>query len=451
MKMSYVCQECGHSVAKWVGKCPECCNWNSFEEQGAAACRDNIRGCDALSREHPSPVSEISIENYKRVVTGISEFDRVVGGGIAQASLALIGGEPGVGKSTLLTMILGKIAKENPRKNILYVSGEESKGQVADRCRRLGVQVENLYIVNETNWESIRDHLKKLKPMLMVLDSIQTTSTSEIQSAPGTVSQIREVTYELMNYSKGNSVTCFVVGHITKEGSIAGPKILEHMVDTVIYFEGDQYGHYRMLRSIKNRFGNNNEVGIFEMKERGLEQVINPSQYFLDDQLNSVFGRSVSCILEGSRSLFIEVQALCVENKAGVPRRTTQGIDLNRLSMLVAIVEKYIEESVGFNDIYLNVIGGMKISNRETDLSVIASLLSSYRGKPFAEGTLFIGEVGLTGEVRPAPRMEKRIKEMAHLKYKRLFTSKKIAKEFDKKYPIEIIGINNVKELNNFL
>jgi DNA repair protein RadA/Sms len=343
------------------------------------------------------------------------------------------------------------LSQANATENVLYVSGEESVSQVADRAKRLEVNANSFYIYNETNWQKVLEQIHKLKPKFLVIDSIQTTTSSEIDSAPGTASQIREVTYELMNNVKSSGITCFVIGHITKEGSIAGPKILEHMVDTVIYFEGDQFGQYRILRAIKNRFGNTNEVGIFEMKENGLQEVKNPSQFFLDEELEGAFGRSLTCILEGSRSLFVEIQALVVENKFGNGRRTTQGVDNNRLAMMVAVIEKYFGIPLGFNDIYLNVVGGMKLSSRESDLSIIASLISSYRLKPIDPNTVFVGEVGLTGEVRSVPMMEARIKEMAQLNYKRVITSEKTSRELKGKFKIDLVGIRSAKEIEKYI
>ncbi len=450
---TFICQSCSYQTSKWMGKCPECGSWNSFTEETTLAAKDMNRAHKrtAQGSEVPKLVNEIVLEKQFRVSTGMGEFDRVVGGGVVPGSLILIGGEPGIGKSTLLTSVMGKLSQSHPEQVVLYVSGEESVNQVAERAKRVGVNNNNFYIYNETNWQKILDQINKLKPRFLVIDSIQTTSSSEIDSAPGTVSQIREVTYELMNHVKANGITCFVIGHITKEGSIAGPKILEHMVDTVIYFEGDQFGHYRILRAMKNRFGNTNEVGIFEMRESGLEEVKNPSQYFLDDQLKDSFGRSLTCIIEGSRSLFVEIQALVVDNKFGNGRRTTQGIDNNRCSMMVAVIEKYFGLPLGFNDIYLNVVGGMKLATRESDLSIIASLLSSYRAKPVDSSTIFVGEVGLTGEVRSIPQMEIRVKEMAQLNYKRVVTSEKTARELKGKYDIEIIGLRQAKDIENLI
>lgn len=446
----YVCQSCGYQVTKWMGKCPDCNEWNTFEEEVVASTPAGNVAAPKSSGETPKKIHEIMGESYSRVKTGMGEFDRVVGGGIVNGSLILIGGEPGIGKSTILTTVMGKLA-QGSKENVLYISGEESVGQVAERTRRLKVESDNLYIYHETNWQNILEQIRKIKPRFMVLDSIQTTTSEEVPSAPGTISQIREVTYELMNHVKAHGITCFVIGHITKEGSIAGPKILEHMVDTVIYFEGDQFGNYRMLRAIKNRFGNTNEVGIFEMGENGLQEVVNPSQFFLEERLEGSFGRSLSCIIEGSRTLFVEIQALVVENQGGYPRRTTQGLDSNRLAMLVAIIEKYFGIPIAFNDIYVNVVGGMKLLTRETDLSIIASLLSSFRGKPICDSTVFIGEVGLTGEVRSVPQMEMRLKELAQLNYKRVVTSEKIAKQFAGKFKLEIVGLKKAADLENII
>ena len=450
---TFICQNCSYQTSKWMGKCPECGSWNAFVEETSVAAKDLNRAHKRTTQNSESPklVNEIVLQQQFRVSSGMNEFDRVVGGGVVPGSLILIGGEPGIGKSTLLTSVMGKLSQAYTDAVVLYASGEESTGQVAERAKRVGVNNNNFYIYNETNWQKILEQINKLKPRFLVIDSIQTTTSSEIDSAPGTVSQIREVTYELMNHVKANGITCFVIGHITKEGSIAGPKILEHMVDTVIYFEGDQFGQYRILRAMKNRFGNTNEVGIFEMREKGLEEVKNPSQYFLDDQLKESFGRSLTCIIEGSRSLFVEIQALVVDNKFGNGRRTTQGVDNNRLSMMVAVIEKYFGLPLGFNDIYLNVVGGMKLSSRESDLAIIASLLSSYRGKPIDSSTIFVGEVGLTGEVRSVPQMEMRIKEMAQLNYKRVVTSEKTARELKGKFDIEIIGLRQARDIENLI
>jgi DNA repair protein RadA/Sms len=452
-KSTYICQNCNYESPKWLGKCPDCNEWNTLEElnlTSTSATTKSYQGTKNL--KSPKTIDEIAEQILERTKTGIHEFDRVVGGGLVPGSLSLIGGQPGIGKSTLLLDVMAKISQNSSQNKILYISGEESESQIASRAKRLGVNSTNLLILNETSWQNILSIINKEKPSFLVIDSIQTTVSHDIQSAPGTISQIREVTYELMNHVKSKGITCFIVGHITKEGNIAGPKILEHMVDTVIYFEGDQFGNYRILRAIKNRFGNTNEVGIFEMQEEGLKEVSNPGQYFLDNQLEDSFGRSLTCILEGTRPLFIEIQALVVENKFGNGRRITQGVDQNRLSMMVAIIEKYFEIPLSYNDIYLNVVGGFKLTTRESDLSIIASLVSSYKGKSIATDIVFLGEVGLTGEIRSVPMIEARLKEIQQLNYKMVYTSEKIATKYKQKFEkLKIIGLKRANELENFL
>lgn len=451
IKTVFTCQECGYQSAKWLGKCPDCNQWNSLSEEEtikpSKASPKSISG-----RENkPKTIGEIEHEHIERYQTQIGEFDRVMGGGVTLGSLTLIGGEPGIGKSTLLMEVCGKLLSVYGKERILYVSGEESESQIAGRSQRLGVSNNNFYIYNETNWQKILEQVKKLEPKFLVIDSIQTTHSNQIDSAAGTLTQIREVTYELMNYAKAYDLTCFIIGHVTKDGQIAGPKILEHMVDTVIYFEGDQLGQYRMLRVMKNRFGNTNEVGIFEMQEDGLLEIKNPSQYFLEQSLPGSFGRSLTCILEGSRSLFVEIQALVVENKFAVGRRTTQGLDSNRVALLVAVIDKYLGIPLSYNDIYVNVVGGMKLTTRENDLSVITSLLSSYYAKAVPSDTLFLGEVGLTGEVRSVPMMEMRLKEISQMNYKRVITSKRAADDLKGKYTLELVGITKASELKSLL
>lgn len=451
IKTEFTCQECGYKSTKWLGKCPECQQWNSFsEEEQVKPSKGSAKS--TLGREsRPKTIDEVEHDTVERYTTGIGEFDRVMGTGVTIGSLTLIGGEPGIGKSTLLMEVCGKLLGNYKNERILYVSGEESESQVAQRSKRLGIKSEGFYIYNETNWQKVLEQVKILKPKFLVLDSIQTTHSSNVDSAAGTLTQIREVTYELMNYAKAFNLTCFLIGHVTKEGSIAGPKILEHMVDTVIYFEGDQMGQYRILRVMKNRFGNTNEVGIFEMQEKGLVEITNPSQYFLEQSIPGSFGRSLTCILEGSRSLFVEIQALVVENKFAVGRRTTQGLDSNRVALLVAVIDKYFGIPLSYNDIYVNVVGGMKLTSRENDLSVIASLLSSYYANPIPSDTLFLGEVGLTGEVRSVPMMEIRLKEIAQMNYKRVITSKRAADDLKGKYKLELTGITKASELKDLL
>jgi DNA repair protein RadA/Sms len=448
-KTQFVCQNCQYSVVKWIGKCPDCGEWNSFEEATVEA--KLPRKQTAASKNIPKPFSVIQSEQYLRINTGNREFDRVMGGGIVPGSLTLIGGEPGVGKSTILLEVCGKLAKLYPKEKVLYISGEESESQVAQRSRRLGLDIDNLLLLHSGSWNDIKVHLNTIKPKFFVLDSIQTTQSEDLQSPPGTISQIREVTYEVMNFSKVHNVTGFIIGHVTKEGQIAGPKVLEHMVDTVVYFEGDRLGQFRFLRVHKNRFGNTHEVGIFEMGEDGLREVSNPSMCFLERPLDSSYGRSLSCLYEGTRPLLIEIQSLVVEAKGGMPRRTTQGFDQNRLSMIVAVIEKYFKLPIGHNDIYLNIVGGMKISNRECDLSIVSSLLSSFKQVGIGDDTVLIGEVGLTGEVRTVPYMENRLKELENLNYKRVITSQSYVDKNRDKFDIELIGIKRANEIEVIL
>lgn len=450
IKSVYTCQTCSYTSPKWLGRCPDCQTWNSFEE-GVQEAKPLATKSISGGQSSPKTISSINIEKFPRFHTGTKEFDRVMGGGITRGSLTLIGGEPGIGKSTILMEVCGKLLDNNQVKKILYVSGEESESQIAQRSKRLGITSESFYIFHETRWERVLESLKEIKPEFLVIDSIQTTVSGQLDSPAGTLSQIREVTYELMNQAKSLGLTCFVIGHVTKEGSIAGPKILEHMVDTVVYFEGDQHGQYRILRSIKNRFGNTNEIGIFEMGESGLREVENPSQYFLDQSLTESFGRSLSCIMEGSRVLFVEIQALVVENKFATGRRVSQGLDNNRVALLVAVIDKYVGIPLSYNDIYVNIVGGLKVQGREADLSIVASLLSSYYSKPIQQDLLFLGEVGLTGEVRSIPMMESRIKEAAQMNYKKIITSVRAAKEYRGKMGVEVVGIAKASDLKSLL
>jgi DNA repair protein RadA/Sms len=436
---------------KWQGKCPECSNWNTLIEDvighDKVSEKNKARSIN-FKNERPQKITEVELETKKRVSTNIQEFDRVIGGGLVIGSLVLVGGEPGIGKSTLLTSVLSKLSQADY--SVLYVSGEESVSQVAARAKRLGVKDDKFLIYHEITWEKIEENLKLIKPDFLVIDSIQTTLTNKLDSTPGTATQIREVTFNILNFCKTNEITCLIIGHITKEGTIAGPKMLEHMVDAVIYFEGDNSGSYRILRSMKNRFGNTNEVGIFEMCEDGLNEVLNPSQFFIEDHLPGAYGRSLSCLYEGSRGIFIELQALVIENKFGNGRRNSQGIDQNRLSMLIAIIEKYFSIPLSFNDIFINVIGGIKLNNRETDLAIISALLSSFLKKPIDDSIIFIGEVGLTGEVRSLQNAEERFKEIDRMNYKVLVTSFKIQQKLKDKFPntnVNIIGIKEAIEL----
>ncbi|MGB0454534.1 MAG: DNA repair protein RadA [Bacteriovoracaceae bacterium] len=440
-KSLYLCTECEYSSPKWLGKCPACESWNTLVESSVSRGQARNPMSQGVALRSLCDVKE---ESHERTKSCFKEFDRVLGGGFVPGSLILIGGEPGIGKSTLLLKVITELSL---KKKVLYVSGEESLGQIKSRAKRMKIEDSQMFLLHESRWETIKEIIQKNKIEFVVLDSIQTTISGDVDSLPGTASQIREVTYNLLNFCKPNGVTAIVVGHITKGGVIAGPKILEHMVDTVIYFEGDQIGNYRLLRAVKNRFGNTNEVGIFEMKSEGLVEVHEPTQIFLQEGIKKSYGRSLSCILEGTRTLFVEIQALVVENKYGNGRRTTQGFEGNRLSMIMAVIEKYLEIPLNFSDVYLNVVGGIKAQSCDTDLSVMASLLSSIKSKPIQSDTVFLGEVGLTGEIRTPHQIEMRLKEMSQLSYKKVISSPRVASLYNKKFPMEIIGLNHARDM----
>lgn len=441
-KTNFICAECAFESPKWLGKCPRCDSWNSLQEELKAP-----KAQKSLKEEKAMRPTEIELIEFEKSPTGSSEFDRVLSGGITSGSLTLIGGEPGIGKSTLLMEVCKGLTSQYDDEKVLYVSGEESMAQVAGRAKRLGIDSQNFYILNSSSWQSIEACSKKTRPKLLIIDSIQTTQSDELQAAPGSVSQVREVTYEAMNYAKSSGVSVIIVGHVTKDGAVAGPKLLEHMVDTTLYFEGDGQGPHRALRCLKNRFGTTGEVGIFEMKEEGLKSVENPSNYFMQIGEEESFGRALTCVLEGNRPIFLEAQALVVENKYGNGRRTTQGFDGNRLALLTAVCEKYFNIPLSSHDLYLNIAGGFHLKGREGDLAVLAGLLSSYYSKALPNKTLFLGEVGLTGSVRPAGLSEKRIKEAKLLGFKRVYVSKQTRDELGPSTDIEIIGLSSARDL----
>jgi len=394
---------------------------------------------------------EIDFDEDEYHTTGYKEFDRVLGGGLIKGGLYLIGGEPGVGKSTLITSVINNLNTLHKKKS-LYISGEESLTQIGRRALRLGVSKNNFLILNETSLQSILEQINLIKPNFIVLDSIQTTTSDEIASAAGSISQIREVTNELMNKVKEKNISCFIVGHITKEGSIAGPKLLEHMVDTVIYFEGDQSNQYRILRSVKNRFGSTNEIGIFKMSEKGLSEIVNPLSFFLNKSNTKSYGNTLSCVLQGLRPLVLELQALIVENQFGNGKRVTQGLDNNRVVMIIAIIKKYLNLELSSSDIYINTAGGFKITNSDLDLSLLISILSSYKCKPLYENYIILGEISLSGEVKPISNLETRLRELRHLGFKNILTSEKLAKDFDKlSLDLNIETISHISDLKEII
>jgi len=415
-RTQFECSNCGHTSAKWLGSCPSCGKWNTFEESKleskSVVHKARVEGLDSV--EKPRSLSDVETSEKSRFQSNIKEFDRVLGGGFLHGAYILIGGEPGVGKSTLTL----QIAKSNPNLTILYCAGEESAGQIKQRAKRLGVSSEKLLIYNETQIDKIISEVQKIKPDLLIVDSIQTVYRTELQSMPGSIQQVKECAALFQQLAKKKNITTIVIGHVTKEGDIAGPRVLEHMVDTVLQFEGDKNYTYRLLRSLKNRFGPAQEVGVFEMKEDGLIEVSNPSELFISDKTEGVSGNAIVCTMEGSRPLLIEVQALVTASAYGTPQRTSNGFDRNRLTLLLAVLEKRAGYSFSNHDVYLNIAGGFKLSDPAGDLGVCCSLVSSLIDKPISQQTAFIGEVGLGGEVRTVPHIEQRVKESAKLGFK---------------------------------
>jgi DNA repair protein RadA/Sms len=390
-KSIFVCSECGYESPKWLGKCPSCGSWNTFYEEKLQTTTSNGNKVELTQKAKPEKLNDIIGKNEIRTSTDISEFDRVLGGGLVKGSLILIGGEPGIGKSTLIMQVCDKIAKKCG--TILYVSGEESKEQVKLRADRLGVDNENILFLGETDIDAIEAQILELKPKLVVIDSIQTMYSNEITSAPGTVSQVREITARIMKCCKQNEITTIIIGHVTKDGNIAGPRVLEHMVDTVLYLEGERYFSYRILRSVKNRFGSTNEIGMFEMQNEGMAEVTNPSEVLISEDSERVPGAAIVCSLEGTRPLLVELQALTTPSVYGIPKRTGNGIDFNKIALLIAVLEKRARLNLGNQDVYLNVVSGMKINEHAIDLGIALVIASSFKGVYIPKDTAIIGEV----------------------------------------------------------
>lgn len=442
-KTVYFCQNCGYEAGKWMGQCPGCKEWNTFVEETVSKTeRTNSR----MIREEKSPVtlSGISLEDESRITSGIKELDRVLGGGIVRGSLVLVGGDPGIGKSTLLLQVCKNLTDQ--KRKVLYISGEESLAQIKMRAKRIGEFGESLYLLCETNLEAIRKAIEKMKPEAVVIDSIQTMYQEEISSAPGSVSQVRESTSVLMQIAKGMNITIFIVGHVTKEGVVAGPRVLEHMVDTVLYFEGDRHAVYRILRGVKNRFGSTNEIGVFEMRAEGLVEVENPSEFMLNGRPENASGSVVACSIEGTRPILIEIQALICQSNLGIPRRTAAGTDYNRVNLLMAVLEKRAGLRLSSCDAYINIAGGIKMNEPAIDLGIILAIVSSYKDKVIDEKTIVFGEVGLSGEVRAISMAEQRIMEAKKLGFQRVIYPKVCENERTKIKGIELIGVSNVAE-----
>ncbi len=461
-KTLFACQNCGYQSAKWLGKCPDCNQWNSFAEERQADSKvaDRYSGDTfyTLSSE-ALPLSALKEQEVSRFDSGNVELDRLLGGGIVPGSLTLLGGDPGVGKSTLMLQMLGSVAgskfpsppegdgvrRRGEGSRVLYISGEESAGQIKLRADRLGIQSDLLYVISENNLQKALQAADKLKPKLIIVDSIQTVFLPEFESAPGSLTQVRECTGKLLYLTKSRNIATWLVGHMTKEGMIAGPKVLEHLVDTVLYFEGEKGQAFRLLRTYKNRFGSTNEVGVFEMALEGLLPVKNPSALFLSDTAESAAGSVVVSSLEGTRPFLVEVQALVTSSNLGNPRRVSLGVDPNRLALLVAILEKNGGLFFGGQDIFVNVVGGLKLVEPGADLGLIAALASSHRSRPLPKGTVCIGEVGLSGEIRPVSQMELRLAEAERLGFERVMYSDK-AKAPKTKGRLELIALKNISQ-----
>ena len=454
-KTVFFCQNCGHEESKWLGQCPACKEWNTFvEEKVTVPKTGSALSSGTAGGAAPQPVllTSVDTDDDERIRTGIGELDRVLGGGIVQGSLVLVGGDPGIGKSTLLLQVCQKLSAMG--KKILYISGEESLKQIKLRADRMGTFSENLYLLCETNLELIRSSIERQKPDMAVIDSIQTMYNEEVSSAPGSVSQVRESTNVLLQLAKGLNIAIFIVGHVTKEGTVAGPRVLEHMVDTVLYFEGDRHVSYRILRGVKNRFGSTNEIGVFEMRREGLVEVENPSEYMLSGRPENASGSVVACAMEGTRPILMEIQALVCHSNFGMPRRTAAGLDYNRVNLLMAVLEKRAGLPLSSYDAYVNIAGGIRMNEPASDLGIVMAIASSYKNKPVPEDTIVFGEVGLSGEVRAVTMPEQRVAEAKKLGFKVCIlpeVSRKSLKNMGGQEEIRIIGVRSINQAIDLL
>ena len=444
IKTFYQCQSCGYGSPKWIGKCPDCGSWNSFVEEKSVPESRKVPGLQSFGKTEAVFLHSIEGTDEQRTSTGIKEFDRVLGGGVVPGSVILVGGDPGIGKSTLLLQAFSGLSGK-PGK-LLYVSGEESPQQIKMRAERLSVSSDSIILLPETSLEGILESAARISPFAMVIDSIQTVYTQELLSAPGSVGQVRECAAKLMLFAKRSGVPVFIVGHVTKEGTIAGPRVLEHIVDTVLYFEGDRGHSYRILRTIKNRFGSTNEIGIFEMSDAGLREVDNPSELFLSERPQNVSGSTVVASLEGTRPLMVEIQALVSQTNFGMPRRTSIGVDFNRVNLLIAVLEKRAGMHLGGMDVFINVVGGLKIVEPAVDLGIIATVASSVREVPIRPDTFVFGEVGLSGEVRAVAQSESRLKEAAKIGFQRAVIPAGNALKTTNREGLDIIGVRDIDE-----
>ena len=445
----FFCQECGYESAKWMGQCPGCHEWNTFVEElipksGSAKCAGR-----QSENKKPVPLSQVEMTKQQRISSGIVELDRVLGGGIVPGSLVLVGGDPGIGKSTLLLQVCRNLSASG--KKVLYVSGEESLQQIKIRAHRIGSFTDMLELFCETNLSDIEETVRRNKPEVVIIDSIQTMYSADVSSAPGSVSQVRQATSVLMQIAKQLNISIFIVGHVTKEGVVAGPRVLEHMVDTVLYFEGDRHAAYRILRGVKNRFGSTNEIGVFEMCRSGLEEVQNPSEYMLNGRPEGASGSIVACSIEGTRPILLEIQALVCRTSFGLPRRTAAGADLNRVNLLMAVLEKRAGIPLSSCDAYVNIAGGIRMNEPAIDLGLMLAIVSSYKEIPIRDKTICFGEVGLSGEVRAVSMAQQRIQEAVKLGFEECILPRVCMTEEMKTNSMKFIPVSNVQEAIHYL
>lgn len=438
----FFCQECGYESSKWMGQCPACKKWNSFVEEKVNVTNSKITPFREAAK--PVRIGAISMREEERINTGIAELDRVLGGGIMHGSLTLVGGDPGIGKSTLLLQMCRLLA--NAGRKVLYISGEESLKQIKLRANRIGDFQDTMLLLCETNLDIVEETIRHSEPEIVVIDSIQTMYKESVSSAPGSVSQVREATNVFLQLAKGMGTSIFIVGHVTKEGTVAGPRVLEHMVDTVLYFEGDRYASYRILRGVKNRFGSTNEIGVFEMRKEGLIEVENPSEYMLSGKPVGASGSVVICSVEGTRPILVEIQALVCRTNFGIPRRQTTGTDFNRVNLLMAVLEKRLGMQIGDCDAYVNIAGGMKINEPAIDLGLIMAIVSSFKNRPVDDRTIVFGEVGLSGEVRAVSMAQQRVQEARKLGYDTVIMPRVNLEGMDQIDGIKIVGVGGIGE-----
>ncbi|MDO4451995.1 MAG: DNA repair protein RadA [Lachnospiraceae bacterium] len=445
-KSVFFCQNCGHEEKKWLGQCPMCKEWNTFVEETIS---EGVSFSKTVSRADVVTLSSVKTDSEERTKTGIEELDRVLGGGIVQGSLILVGGDPGIGKSTLLLQVCQKLSQK--KHQVLYISGEESLKQIKLRAMRMGEFTDELSLLCETNLNTVRGVIERRKPEIVIIDSIQTMYSEDVTSAPGSVSQVRESTNVLMQLAKGLNISIFIVGHVTKEGTVAGPRVLEHMVDTVLYFEGDRHASYRILRGVKNRFGSTNEIGVFEMRQSGLQEVKNPSEFMLNGKPEGASGSVVACSMEGTRPILLEIQALVCQSGFGMPRRTAAGTDYNRVNLLMAVLEKRMGLPLFNYDAYVNIVGGIKMNEPAIDLGIILAIVSSYKNKPIGDKVIAFGEVGLSGEVRAVSMPEQRVSEAKKLGFQTCIVPAVSVEAVKSIEGIEIVGVKNISEAVQFI